>query len=359
MLVFSINDRKRLLMGGRLLMEPSHSGAFSFRFTAQPSILDVAHVDRLVVIAIRKLQTLVDPRFDPGFDAHWAIVALDQDWKIDRLEVCLHVCAASGPPADFPLREFTNQRIPMVRCALINYQTIEIQETDVTDGLIEAVKVETTMESPRQNKTTPAGFEWWAELIDFSTGRIALLQDSVGQPGYELLMESTKQSIEMKVLQIALRLSGGRGAMQIDHATLKVEPGVELTAGKRVHADQSGNLVGSSDQRPLGVTKVDAVTHTVGSDQVEITGRYMVITPLGPAPVRATFRVRPGTRVGFFSASGEQHSATVGPDGKTLIDVTPPIDTNSAATTSIASMPPGEMPVTRGFDPESKTFKVD
>lgn len=196
-------------------------------------------------------------------------------------------------------------------------------------------EVLTTMESPRQDKSTPAGFEWVAELIAYATERIAVLQESVGQPGYELAREATKQSIEMKVLQIAMRISGGHGAMQINHATLTVEPGAELTAGKMVYADKSGNLVGSIDQRPLLVTKVDAVTHHVSPGVIQTTGQFDlefdVATADGPKKVRSWFNLRPGCRVGFFSAPGKQHSATVAPDGKTLIDVTPPIDTNAFA----------------------------
>lgn len=132
-----------------------------------------------------------------------------------------------------------------------------------------------------------------------------------------------------------------------------------LLAELRANAAESGNNVGGPVGTALGVTSVESVTHGVGSDHVEITGRYMVITAFGPAAVRATFRVGPGSRVGFYSPAGKEHWGIVAEDGKTVINIDPPIDPAELANSTIGAMPPGDMPVIRGVDPVSKTIKVD
>lgn len=163
-------------------------------------------------------------------------------------------------------------------------------------------------------------------------------------------------SFELRLGSLGDRLAG----LERPGSTIFVTDGL-IKPGKMVYADQDGNLVGSSGHRPLGVTEVDSVTHGVGPGVIQTTGEFEfefeVATKDGPMKVRSSFKLLPGCRVAFFSAPGKQHSATVAPDGKTLIDVTPPLDTNFVATTSIGAMPPGDMPVIRGVDPESKTIK--
>lgn len=100
---------------------------------------------------------------------------------------------------------------------------------------------------------------------------------------------------------------------------------VDIESGRMVYMDQSGNLCGSS-----GVTKVNSITQ--GGDTATFCPRgtfeidLEVQTAFGVKPMRAAVTLRPGGRVSFFSAPGKEHLATVAPDGKTLIDVTPPID---------------------------------
>lgn len=128
-------------------------------------------------------------------------------------------------------------------------------------------------------------------------------------------------------------LRGGASTVDLETArscnmvSLPVAPGheQEIEAGKMVYLDKNGNAVGS-----IGLTRVDFITH--GGDTATFCPRgtfeidLEVHTASGLKPIRASVTLRPGGQVSFFSAPGKEHWATVALDGRTLTNITPPID---------------------------------
>lgn len=148
--------------------------------------------------------------------------------------------------------------------------------------------------------------------------------------------------------------------------------GLKAYPDTKLICDPRGNVVSAVSRTeelnkrqvrpPLGLVMVNSITHAAdtatccpcGTFEIDIE----VQTASGLRPMRATVALRPGGRVSFFSAPGKEHWGTVAPDGKTLIDIDPPLDTNFVATTTIGAMPPGDMPVFRGFDPDTGMIKI-